>query len=174
MADDPRDAEETRNELGGNRSDTGTGGDDLMRDDRGDDDADEHVELHGDQDGGGLDVAGDDVYGVGALQGPGRGQADLHYALRRQRLLPGDELGQAFSRDVLHGVEEEAARPADVVDAHDVRMLERCRGSGLTQESLLEAGPFAEPWSQDLQGDGSLHGELPRPVDGTHASLGQL
>ncbi|MCH2275270.1 Ig-like domain-containing protein [Thalassospira sp.] len=53
MADDPRDAEETRNELGGNRSDTGTGGDDLMRDDRGDDDADEHVELHGDQDGDG-------------------------------------------------------------------------------------------------------------------------
>jgi len=53
MADDPRDAEETRNELGGNRSDIGTGGDDLMRDDRGDDDADEHVELHGDQDGDG-------------------------------------------------------------------------------------------------------------------------
>jgi len=53
MADDPRDAEDTRNELGGNRSDTGTGGDDLMRDDRGDDDADEHVELHGDQDGDG-------------------------------------------------------------------------------------------------------------------------
>ncbi|WP_231858164.1 beta strand repeat-containing protein, partial [Thalassospira lucentensis] len=53
MADDPRDAEDTRNELDGNRSDTGTGGDDLMRDDRGDDDADEHVELHGDQDGDG-------------------------------------------------------------------------------------------------------------------------
>ncbi|SOB95984.1 beta strand repeat-containing protein [Thalassospira xiamenensis] len=53
MADDPRDAEDTRNELGGNRSDTGTGGDDLMRDDRGDDDADEHVELHGDQVGDG-------------------------------------------------------------------------------------------------------------------------
>jgi Ca2+-binding RTX toxin-like protein len=53
MADDPRDAEDTRNELGGNRADTGTGGDDLMRDDRSGDDPDEHVELHGDQNGDG-------------------------------------------------------------------------------------------------------------------------
>ncbi|UKV15249.1 Ig-like domain-containing protein [Thalassospiraceae bacterium SW-3-3] len=53
MADDPRDAEDTRNELGGNRSETDTGADDLLRDDRGDDDADEHVELHGDKDGDG-------------------------------------------------------------------------------------------------------------------------
>ncbi|OSQ32540.1 Ig-like domain-containing protein [Thalassospira sp. MCCC 1A03138] len=53
MADDPRDAEDTRNELGGNRADAGTVGDDLMRDDRSGDDADEHVELHGDQNGDG-------------------------------------------------------------------------------------------------------------------------
>ncbi|RCK52167.1 hypothetical protein TH44_07125, partial [Thalassospira xiamenensis] len=53
MADDPRDAEDTRNELGGNRADAGTVGDDLMRDDRSGDDPDEHVELHGDQNGDG-------------------------------------------------------------------------------------------------------------------------
>ena len=50
MADDPRDAEGTRDELGGNRSEQATGGDDLLRDDRSGDDADEHVELHADQD----------------------------------------------------------------------------------------------------------------------------
>jgi len=78
---------------------------------------------------------------------------EIEFSLQRHGLAQRDDVAQVTSFDQLHGDEELALGVAQIVDRHDVRVLNRPRRARLAQEPLLHLLRLAEDVAQELQGD---------------------
>jgi len=92
----------------------------------------------------GLDVAMDDAFGVGGVEGIGNlaCQIEQDFKLHRPRA---DAVFQGYAIEKFHGDEGFAVLIADVIDGADVGMVERGGGLGFalkTGEGLRIAGDF--------------------------------
>jgi hypothetical protein len=98
-----------------------------------------------------------------------------HLRRRAHQLGPAVEvLGQAAARHELKGKVRPARGLADVVDLHNVGMLQARDHPGLGAKAgqLLWAG--VSPVLDHLQGHGALEGDLAGLVDDAHAAPAQL
>ena len=81
---------------------------------------------------------------------------------------------QAAAVDVLQLEEGQAVGLADVVDLHDVGVLQAGDGLGLGQEADGGLGAGMGAGQDHLQGAGAVQADLPGPVDDPHAAAAQL
>jgi hypothetical protein len=129
---------------------------------------DAHVAVPGHHHVLGLQVAVDDARLVGAGQAVGDLHRKLEDALGGQRAR-GQDVAQGTAVHQLHGQEGVAVLGADVVNVHDVRVVE---GRGRTG-FLLEAGAalvvLGELGGQDLEGDLPLQPRILGAVHLAHA-----
>jgi hypothetical protein len=107
-----------------------------------------------DHDVPGLEVAVDDAPGVGVVQGPGH-LLDQLQALADVERLAGDDLVERVALDVVHGVVGLALEGLELVDGHDVGVLELGGAGGLAVEALHLLGRGV------LGGEQHLHGHHP-------------
>ena len=121
---------------------------------------------------GRLQIAVDDVAGVGRAQGIGNLNADLHHALRAQRAV-GHHFAQAAALEQLHHHERTAAGLADVVDGADVGVIERRGGLRLPPEALERLGVEGPIVAEELEGDLPLQPDIFGLVDHPHATAAQ-
>lgn len=129
--------------------------------------------LEGDHDVGRFDVAVDDAFAMGVLEG----LADLPHPagdVLRGESAGLDEGVQVGALDVLHHeVEPPVARLAEIVDCDDVGVAEPGHGAGLALETLREMEPGGvlapgEARRQDLDGDEPVEALLTGLVDRAH------
>ena len=158
-------------EVGGGADDRALGGDARVSGDR-----DPEVGELGDraigtarqQDVLGLEVAMHHVVGVGVLQRLAQLAADRRDLGQRQRA----GAAQAGARDQLHDDERRARLLTGVVDAHDVRMVERRGGARLVLEArprlVVEAGE-----RQHLDRHLAIELGVARAVDHAHRAATQ-
>ena len=90
------------------------------------------------EDVGRLDVAVDDAVAVGEAEGGGDVGRDVGGALRQERAVAAQDVGQRAPVHVLHHHEVRAALTAEVEDADDVGVVEVGRRRGLAAEPLDE------------------------------------
>ncbi len=125
----------------------------------------------------GLDVAVDDAVALRVLEAARRVEDDRERPLDGEPALLAEEVLDAPSRHVLHGVEADGLHlvlgDADVVDLHDVRVVELARGARLGREAVHELRVRRELGREDLEGDASLERDLDRLVDGAHAAASE-
>jgi hypothetical protein len=82
--------------------------------------------------------------------------------------------GQALALDEFHAEVMLVLVPADLVEGHDVGMVETGGDLGLGLEAL-DVGGGSELAGQDhLEGDETVEAHLPRLVDNAHAAAGDL
>ena len=81
---------------------------------------------------------------------------------------------QRLSLDELHGVEDDPAILADLVDRHDVGVVQPGRGPRLAAEPLQAPGVAGDRVGQDLQGDVPAQRQLLGLVDDAHAAAADL
>ena len=125
------------------------------------------------QDVGRLEVAVDDAALVGVVDGLGHLGHQPGRLARRQRAV-GGLLGQAAALDEAHAEVVLALVLADLVDRHDVGVVEVGGRLGLDVEPL-DVGLGGELAGQDhLQGDRPVEADLPGLVDDAHAAAGDL
>ena len=126
-----------------------------------------------DQDVGRLEVAVQDAPLVGVVHRLGRLG---HQPRRGPRVVAVavEPAGQAAAGDQLHAEVALAVVLADLVDRHDVGVVQRRDRLGLVLEppELGVAGQNAGP--DHLQGDRAVQADLPRLVDDPHAATAQL
>ena len=106
---------------------------------------------------------------VGVLDGVRQRLEQLRRAACRQRL--SGQLGREIGS--LHEIHGEILQPgmlADLVDGHDVRMLQLGGGHGLRAESLDHLGPREFSGRHQLDGHQAPQAELARPMDHPHAA----
>jgi hypothetical protein len=113
---------------------------------------------------GGLDVAMDDLFGVGVVQGLGQLQDDLRGA---GRVDPAglDDPGEGGPLDVGGGDVVAAVVEAGLVERDDVRVAEPRGGSGLAEEPLDSLGGVEQAGLRDLQRHLAVEARVERPVD---------
>ncbi len=109
---------------------------------------------------------------VGAVQCRRDLLDDVHRALDVQRSGVQQRL-QFLAVDQLHGDEQAAVDFPDVVDRHDVGIVEACRGAGFAAEPLLELGILGEVREQHLQRDGPADGGVMGTPHLAHATATQ-
>ena len=108
------------------------------------------LSVAGDQHVARLHVAVDDTTAVGDAE-CGRDVArDFGGAIRVERTLCADEIGQAATVDEFHDDEVRVVLLAPVEDADDVRVIQVGRGLRLPPEALDERGVGGEVGEQDL------------------------
>ena len=91
-------------------------------------------------------------------------------ALPGQAAFLRDELFKALVVHVLHGEEVRAAGLADVVDRHDVGVVQGSSGLGLAVELPHELRVSCELGREDLERDVAVEAILPGPEDCAHAA----
>jgi hypothetical protein len=123
---------------------------------------DEHVR--------GLDVAVDEALLVRGVERLGDLGEELDRALRLERPLLGDDLGQVRALHVAHREEEDAGLLSCLVDGDDVRVIERGGDARLAQEALAKALVLRELGRDHLERDLASQALLVGTVDRTHAS----
>jgi hypothetical protein len=114
----------------------------------------------------------DDAVFVSVLHRPGQGPQQLRGGARRLRHAV-EVLGQAAAVEVLQREERETVVLADLVDLHNVGMVQPGHRLGLGAEAgqVFRLGLGA---GQDhLQGDEALELRLPRLVDHAHAAAAE-
>jgi hypothetical protein len=89
--------------------------------------------------------------------------------LERQRAC-GEELAKRVSFDALHGDPRDAVRRPDVVDRHDVRVVQRGGRAGLFLEALEPFLVRSERGRKDLDRDVAPEPGVPRAIDLSHAA----
>lgn len=118
----------------------------------------------------GLDVAVDDAGVMGVLQRI----AQLRYhrqGLARTQPAGAQHLAQRRAFDQLHHQIAPFAGPADIVDRHQIGMIEPGQGQGLAFEPSGERRIAAQLGGQDFQGHRPVEPFLPRAIHRTHAAL---
>ena len=121
----------------------------------------------------GLDVAMDDAFGVGGVEGIGNldCQIEQDFELHRPRA---DAVFQGDAIEKFHGDEGFAVLVADVIDGADVGMVERGRGLGFalkTGERLRIAGDIV---GKKFQGDETVKANVLGFIDDSHAATAEL
>ena len=131
-----------------------------------------HAAFLVDQDVLGLDVAMDDAFIVGELQGI----ADLRHDPERFGGLQSAGPHRLAQIDAVHEFHDEiteTAGLADIVNADNVRMAEHGERLGLAHEPFGKRGILAELRRQNLDCDQPVQAVLPRLVHRSHAALTQ-
>jgi len=109
-----------------------------------------------------------------ALVGDGQTAGDLGDdgggPWQRQRALLADQRLQVASLDVAHGAVQQSVLLAGVVDGDDVRVVDRRRQPGLTNEPLAECVVLGQVGAQHLERDLVAEPHVLRPVDHAHAA----
>ena len=123
-----------------------------------------------DEDVRGLDVAVDEALLVRGVERLGDLGEELDRALRLERTVLRDELGEVGALDVAHGEEEHAVLLARLVDGDDVRVVERGGDPRLAQEALAEALVLGELGRDHLERDLAPETLLLGAVDRAHAA----
>ena len=102
------------------------------------------------------------------------GEGDLPHSLDRdpRRHVPlVDRVGKVLAREDLHRVERRAVRKRpDIVDADDVRVLERRGSPRLPLEAVERLGRHGHAKTEDLERHLAPEDAIPRAVDDAHPS----
>ena len=113
----------------------------------------------------------DDAALVGERQSGEHIDHDVQLRLQRERLTHLQQLLQVDPVDELHGDVQVAVQIAEVVNADDVRMLERCGGLRLVQESLSQIVLPRDRFVHDLDRDGAVEHGIPGFVHDPHCTF---
>ena len=111
-----------------------------------------HAALLVDQDVFGFDVAMDDAFVVGELQGS-QICGTICERFARREFAGALQLAQVESVDEFHDEEGEAADLAEFMDGDDVGMVQPRQGAGFAVEAFGKAGAAGGLRRQDLQRD---------------------
>ncbi len=118
-----------------------------------------------------LDVAVDDATLVGERE-PGKDvDDDVELRLQRKRLSQLYQVLQIHALNELHRDEEVSIRFAEVVDADDVGVLERCGRLRLVQKALAEVVLPRDRLVHHLDRDVAIEDGVMGPVYDTHRAL---
>ncbi len=120
-----------------------------------------------------LDVAVHDVVGVGVGERVGDLARDPRGVADRQLLMAFQEVAERWAVDAPHDDVEDLLLPADLVDRHDVRMLEPCDGLRFAQKALGDGRGGGELDVEDLDRDIAIQGVVAGAEDGCKAPLTQ-
>src|SRR5262249_13668080 len=114
----------------------------------------------------------EDAAHVGVMHGASRGRREVRRRLWIERS-GGEPVGEALALDELHGEVAPAVVLADLVDRHDMRVVETGDGLGLVAEAseVVVAGPG--PCAEHLQRDEAVEGALAGLVDDAHAAAAE-
>ena len=115
----------------------------------------------------------DDPPLVGRLHGPGQ-LLDEHGRLSRRQRRAGQLAGQAAAVADTPGEERQAVVLADLVDLHDIGMLQRGDGLGLGRKRDRSSGPAWPPARIIFRATTRFKARLPGLVDDAHAAAAQL
>ena len=110
---------------------------------------------------------------MGRMQGAGRLGHDPGRLARRQGARALDDRGEILAVDQLHDDERAGRVLAVVVDADDVRVVERGGGLGLVAEARAEVGVAAIFGTEDLDGHIAVELVVVAAIDPGHAALTQ-
>ena len=130
-----------------------------------------HAAVAREHDVAGLHVAVDDPPGVGGRQGAGDLRGDPGGLARRERPVPAHDRGQVLPVDELHDDERAVLVLAEVVDGHDVGMVERGGGERLLAEARAEVRIATVLGAEDLDRDVAIELGVVGAVDAGHAPL---
>jgi len=97
----------------------------------------------GDEDVGGLDVAVDNAFDVGGIEGIGNFDGEVKEAIELHGTAS-DEMLQRLTFQTFHGDEGLAVFFSDVVDGTDIRMIESGGGFGFAAEAAERLGILCE------------------------------
>ena len=125
------------------------------------------------QDVVGLDVAVDDFVSVRVGERVGDLPGDAGRVPDREPPLGFEELAQGRAVDAPHDDVKDLLLPSDLVNRHDVRMLEPRDGLRLAQEARGDRGRRRELHVQDLHRDITIQDVVMRPEHGGKAPLTQ-
>lgn len=118
----------------------------------------------------GFDVAMDDPFVVGELEGVADLADDFECLLRVGRAIC-DHLPEGWAFDVLHEeVVEAAGGLTEVENADDVGVVQPGEGTGFAEEAFGEGGVVGEIGGEDFDGDGAIEPDLFGEIDGSHTS----
>ncbi len=108
----------------------------------------------GDEDVCRLDVAMDDAFAVGGVEGVGHADRQVEQSIDRERA-HGDAVLQGDALQKLHRDKGPAVVLVDVVNRADVRVVERTGGAGLALEALESRMVGGDVVGQEFQRDGA-------------------
>ena len=117
----------------------------------------------------GLDVAVDDVPLVGELEGVAERRDDGERFLRAQPVVD-EQAAEIRPVDILHEQEVEIAPLPELMDGHDVRVVQGGQGLGFGFEALGEFRVGRERLREELEGDEAVEGLLAGLEDRPHAA----
>ena len=123
------------------------------------------------EDVGRLEVAVEHAALVGVVNGVGHRRQQPRGVARRQGPR---RLGETASLEEFHTQIGVAVTDADVVNGHDVGVVEAGGGLGLGPEALEVFGRRQRPGQQHFQGDDAVEALLPRLENDAHAAAGDL
>ncbi len=119
------------------------------------------VAAFGDEDVSGLDVAVDDAFGVGGVEGVGNFDGECRGAVHLHRAA-GDPVLEGLAFETFHGDEGLAVLFADVVDGADVGMIESGGGLGLAAKAGEGLRILSNDRREEILERRSDRGECPR------------
>ena len=126
----------------------------------------------GQHDVGGLEIAVDDALPMRLVEGVGDLGRDLQRLVERERPLL-EAGGERLPVEMRHDEEVRAVGVADVVDAADMRMIERRDGARLALEPRAQVGIAGDVRREDLDGDAAIEPRVAGFVDFAHAASTQ-
>src|SRR3990172_10508474 len=109
-----------------------------------------------------------DALAVRVLESLASRDQQMHRLRDLEPLLPAQKAGVVLALDELHKDERLIALEADVEDGDDVGMIQRRRGSCLSQELLAGLGASSQLTGEDLVGDLPLQQMVVSHVDRAH------
>ena len=127
----------------------------------------------GDENVGGLDVAMDDAFGVGGVEGVGDldGERENRLGLHRPAA---DAVLEGQAVEKLHGDEGLLAVFSDFINRADVGMVESGRGAGLAAETFEGLRVLGKILGQEFEGDEAAEFGVFRLVNHAHAATAEF
>ena len=123
----------------------------------------------GQHDVGGLEITMDDSLAMRLVERVGDLGRDLQRLLERERPFL-ETRCQRLALQMRHDDKVRAIDAADVVDAADVRMVQRGDRTSFALETGPQFGIVGDLAGQDLDGDSAIEARIPCPIDLAHAA----
>ena len=121
----------------------------------------------------GLDVAVDEIAGVGVGQSLG-GLADVVCrTVEVQRAMEFDQALQVLAVDIFHDDEIAVHFIVDAIGLNDIGMIQRGDRPGFGEEAVQRGPVFGDRAGDDLQSHAAIHGHVLGEEDGAHAAFAQ-
>ena len=130
------------------------------------------VAAFGDEEVGGLDVAVNDAFGMGGIEGVGNFDGEIEEAVQLHGAA-GDEMLESLALETFHGDEGLAIFLADIMDGADVGMVESGGGFGFAAKAAEGLGIFSEVVGEKFQSYEAVEAGVLSLVDDSHASAAE-